>query len=191
MIGRSMDQLAVGDVAALSRVATERDLAGFVDSVGDRNPVHSDRAFAATTPFREPIAPGIWTAGLISALIGTRLPGPGSIYVSQELRFLRPVKLGDTITARVEITELLPERNRARLKTTCLNQRGEEVLSGEAWVLPPKQPIHYVEERPGSAALSGWMLQPFACAAQVLAFWWMLSTSAFAPGVTQGGRHRG
>lgn len=191
MIGRSMEQLAVGDVAALSRVATAHDLAGFVDSVGDRNPVHSDPAFAAATPFREPIAPGIWTAGLISALIGTRLPGPGSIYVSQELRFLRPVKLGDTITARVEIAELVPERNRARLKTTCLNQRGEEVLSGEAWVLPPKQLIHYVEEPPGGAALSGWMLQPFACAAQVLAFWWTLGASAFALGVAPGGRHRG
>ena len=68
MIGRSMDQLAVGDAATLSRIVTEHDLAGFVDSVGDRNPVHSDRAFAASTPFREPIAPGIWTAGLISAL---------------------------------------------------------------------------------------------------------------------------
>ncbi len=186
MIGRSMDQLAVGDAATLSRIVTENDIAGFVNSVGDRNPVHSDRAFAASTPFREPIAPGIWTAGLISALIGTRLPGPGSIYVSQDLRFLRPVKLGDTITARVEITELLPERNRARLKTTCLNTQGEEVLSGEAWVLPPKHPIHYAEEQPGSAALSGWMLQPFACAAQALAFWWMLGASAFALGVAPG-----
>lgn len=186
MIGRSMDQLAVGNAATLSRTVTENDIAGFVDSVGDRNPVHSDPVFAATTPFREPIAPGIWTAGLISALIGTRLPGPGSIYVSQELRFLRPVKLGDKITARVEIAELLPERNRARLKTTCLNQRGEEVLSGEAWVLPPKQPIHYVEERSGNAALSSWMLRPFACAAQALAFWWTLGASAFALGVAPG-----
>lgn len=190
MIGRSMDQLAVGNAATLSRTVTENDIAGFVDSVGDRNPVHSDPVFAATTPFREPIAPGIWTAGLISALIGTRLPGPGSIYVSQELRFLRPVKLGDKITARVEIAELLPERNRARLKTTCLNQRGEEVLSGEAWVLPPKQPIHYVEERSGNAALSSWMLRPFACAARALVFWWTLGASAFALGVAPGGRHR-
>lgn len=180
MRGRSMDQLAVGDAAALSRTVTEHDIAGFVDSVGDRNPVHSDPAFAATTPFREPIAPGIWTAGLISALIGTQLPGPGSIYVSQDLRFLRPVKLGDTITARVEVAELLPQRNRARLTTTCLNQRGEEVLSGEAWILPPKQPIHYVEERPWPATLSSWMLQPFAWAAQALGFWWMLGASALA-----------
>lgn len=148
MTGRTIDQLAVGETAELSRQVTQGDVLKFVESVGDRNPVHSDPAFAAETPFREPIAPGIWTAGLISAVIGTQLPGPGTIYVSQDLRFLRPVKPGDRITARVEVAELLPQRNRARLKTVCLNQRGEEVLTGEAWVVPPKSPIHYPDAAP-------------------------------------------
>ncbi|HSB77852.1 MAG TPA: MaoC family dehydratase [Candidatus Methylomirabilis sp.] len=143
MIGRTIDQLAVGDAAELSRRVTQDDIGKFVESVGDRNPVHSDRAFAESTPFREPIAPGIWTAGLISAVIGTQLPGPGSIYVTQELRFLKPVKPGDSITARVEVAEILRERNRVRLKTTCRNQRDEEILTGEAWVLPSKLPISY------------------------------------------------
>src|SRR5204863_7693871 len=100
------------------------------------NPIHSDVAHAATTPFKSPIAPGIFTAGLVSAVIGTRLPGPGAIYLSQSLRFLRPVRVGDTITARVEALEVSREKNRLRLQTTCTNQRGEEVLSGEAWVMP-------------------------------------------------------
>jgi acyl dehydratase len=143
MIGRTIDQLAVGDAAELTREVTQGDILSFVGSVGDRNPVHSDPAFAASTPFHEPIAPGIWTAGLISAVIGTELPGPGSIYVTQELRFLLPVKAGDSITTRVEVVEILPERNRVRLRTTCRNQRGKEVLAGEAWVLPTKVPISY------------------------------------------------
>jgi acyl dehydratase len=143
LIGRTIDQLAAGDFAELTRDVTQGDILKFAESVGDRNPIHSDRAFAASTPFREPIAPGIWTAGLISAVIGTQLPGPGSIYVTQELRFLRPVKPGDSITARVELVEILRERNRVRLKTTCRNQRGEDVLTGEAWVLPTKTPISY------------------------------------------------
>jgi len=143
MIGRTIDQLAVGDAAEIAREATAGDIRKFVESVGDLNPVHADRVFAASTPFRDPIAPGIWTAGLISAVIGTQLPGPGTIYVTQNLRFLRPVKPGDTVTTRVEVAEILRERNRVRLTTTCRNQRGEEVLAGEAWVLPSKVPISY------------------------------------------------
>ena len=180
MIGRTVDQLAIGDAAELSRRVTQADIVGFTYSVGDRNPVHFDPAFAATTPFRGPIAPGLWTAGLISGVIGTRLPGPGTIYETQGLRFLRPVKPGDTITARVEVAELLPERNRVRLKTTCLNQRGEEVLSGEAWVLPPKSAIHYAEERPAIASLASWPLRPLAAAARALSFWWMLGACTLA-----------
>ncbi len=147
MIGRTIDQLKVGDTAELSRVATPTAVAKFVESVGDTNPIHSDPAFAATTRFEKPIAPGIWTAGLISAVIGTRLPGPGTIYASQEFRFLRPVYLGERITARVEIVEILPERNRVRLQTTCRNHRGEAALTGEAWVLPSKVAIRYRKPR--------------------------------------------
>lgn len=180
MIGRAIDELAVGDWAEISRTASDGDIAEFVDAVGDYNPVHSDPAFAATTPFRGPIAPGIWTAGLISAVIGTRLPGPGSIYVTQDLRFLRPVRAGDTITARVEVVEIVRERKRVRLKTVCLNQQGDEVVAGEAWVLPPKSSVFYAEDRSGVGAVTFWALQPWAWVAQALTVWAMLSVSALA-----------
>ncbi len=171
MTGRTIDELGVGDAAELSRVVREDDIADFVDAIGDRNPIHTDPAFAATTRFREPIAPGIWTAGLISGVIGTRLPGPGTIYVTQDLRFLKPVKVGDTITARVEVVEILRDRNQIRLKTTCLNQLGEEVLSGEAWVLPPRTSVSYAEDKSAIGVITFWALQPWAWAAQALWLW--------------------
>ncbi|MBI3029351.1 MAG: MaoC family dehydratase [Candidatus Rokubacteria bacterium] len=191
MIGRPIDELSVGESVELSRVVSEGDIAEFVDSVGDYNPVHSDPAFAATTPFREPIAPGIWTAGLISGVIGTRLPGPGSIYETQDLRFLKPVRAGDTITARVEVLEIVRDRNRVRLRTTCMNQRGEEVLIGEACVLPPRRQVVYAEDKSGTGALALWALQPWSWAAQALSVWAILGLSIFAacrPRLTSGGR---
>ena len=151
MIGLTIEDLHVGDSAQVVRRADDDDIASFVDAVGDYNPIHADREYAATTMFKEPIAPGIWTAGLISAVIGTRLPGPGAIYLSQELKFLKPVLFGDVITARVEIVEVLRERNRLRLKTVCTNQRGEEVLTGEALVMPSKSRVAYVEHAPQAA----------------------------------------
>lgn len=180
MIGRTIGELAVGEAAELVRVVREGDVAEFVESVGDRNPVHSDPGFAATTSFREPIAPGIWTAGLISAVIGTRLPGPGSIYERQELRFVRPVRVGDTVTARVEVSEIIRDRNRVRLKTVCLNQRGEEVLVGEAWVLPPRTRVRYDDDISGIRCVAFWAFQPWAVAAQALSFWWMICASVLA-----------
>src|SRR5262245_32467692 len=135
MIGKSIDTIEVGDSAEIIRRATDGDIAEFVDSVGDYNPIHSDREYAAGTMFAERIAPGIWTAGLISAVIGTRLPGPGAIYLSQELKFLKPVKFGDSISARVEVVEVNREKNRVRLRTVCTNQRAENVLTGEAVVM--------------------------------------------------------
>ena len=154
MRGRPLDEMAVGDAAELTRVASAGDVAEFVDSIGDHNPIHHDQDYAATTRFERPIVPGMWTAGLMSAVLGTRLPGPGSIYVSQQITFTRPVYFGDTITARVEVVERLVERRRVRLSTVCVNQRGEEVLVGEALLSPPKSdaPVHAVvpaRSRPG------------------------------------------
>ena len=91
MIGKTIAELAAGDRAEITRVVEQDDIAAFVDAVGDYNPVHSDPAYAAATPFKAPIAPGIFTAGLISAVIGTELPGPGAIYLSQSLKFVKPV----------------------------------------------------------------------------------------------------
>jgi 3-hydroxybutyryl-CoA dehydratase len=138
MTGKSIDELQVADRAEMVRRVGPADVAAFVEATGDDNPLHGNDIFAARTPFRTPIAPGILTAGLASAVIGTRLPGPGSVYVSQTLKFLRPVRVGDLITARVEVVEILPEKNRVRLITECVNDRGETVLQGEAWVLPPR-----------------------------------------------------
>src|SRR5438034_3499963 len=111
-------------------------IAEFIDAVGDFNPIHSDPAYAAATSFGEPIAPGIFTAGLISAVIGTRLPGPGAIYLSQTLKFMKPVRAGDLIIAAVDVVQVMEDRNRVRLATSCVNQHGEIVLSGEAIVMP-------------------------------------------------------
>ncbi|HET7876677.1 MAG TPA: MaoC family dehydratase, partial [Methylomirabilota bacterium] len=174
MIGLPVDHIAVGDSAQVIRRATDGDIAEFIDAVGDYNPVHSDREYAAGTMFRERIAPGIWTAGLISAAIGTRLPGPGAIYLSQDLKFLKPVKFGDVITARVEVVEVNQERNRLRLRTVCVNQRGEEVLTGEALVMPPKARTEYTRPQEGAGAWALWALQPWAWAVQGAAMLGML-----------------
>ena len=171
MIGRTIADLAPGDHAELVRQVEEDDIASFIDAVGDLNPVHSDADYAATTPFKSPIAPGIFTAGLISAVIGTRLPGPGTVYLSQSLKFVKPVRAGDTITARVDVLEVLNERNRARLQTVCVNQHGEEVLSGEAWVMPSKTSVVYEERQRALYSAAAWPLQPWAWAAQAMVAW--------------------
>lgn len=180
MIGRPIAELSVGEAAEISRVVREGDIAEFADAVGDRNPVHSDRAFAAATRFGGPIAPGIWTAGLVSAVIGTRLPGPGTVYLSQDLRFLRPVRAGDRITARVEVLEVVPERNRLRLRTVCRNHRGVEVLAGEAWVLPPPRRVAYAPDPSGLGALAGWALGPWAWTARAWSLWGVLGLAVLA-----------
>lgn len=190
MIGITIGDVRVGDTAQIVRRVDDGDIASFVDAVGDYNPVHADREYAATTMFRQPIAPGIWTAGLISGVIGTRLPGPGAIYLSQELKFLKPVFFGDVITARVEVLEVLRERNRIRLKTVCTNQRGEEVLTGEALVMPSKTSVEYVRPQAGTGLVSLWTLGPWAWAAQGTAVLGMMGLSALSAlaGVAGAGR---
>ena len=183
MIGLTIDLIEVGDSAEIVRRVDRSDVAGFVESVGDYNPVHSDPAYAASTIFEEPIAPGIWTAGLISAVIGTRLPGPGAVYLSQSLRFLKPVKLGDVITARVTVLESNRERNRLRLSTVCANQRGEDVLTGEALVIPSRSRVVYERRAPGPSLSAYWTpLAAWAWAADVAAFWAACALSALPIG---------
>lgn len=126
--------LTVGQTAEFSKTVTEEDINHFAVATGDLNPVHLDEAHASRTRFGGRIAHGLLSAGLISACIAMRLPGPGSIYLSQSLRFLRPVRIGDTVTAQVEVAELVPAKRRARLTTKCRNQRGELVIDGEAMV---------------------------------------------------------
>jgi len=127
----------VGQSAEMTKVITEEDVFLFAGITGDRNPIHISKEFAAKTRFGERIAHGILTAGLISAVIGMKLPGPGCLFVSQMLSFLGPVKIGDEITARAEVMEVISEK-RLKLKTQCINQRKEVVLEGEAIIVPPR-----------------------------------------------------
>lgn len=134
----AFETLTVGQAAELSRTVTAADVEGFAAATGDTNPVHLDEEAARASRFGRRIAHGMLSAGLVSAVLGTRLPGPGTIYTGQTLRFTRPVFLGDTVTARVEVIELVPEKRRVRLSTTCTNQEGATVLDGEATVLVPE-----------------------------------------------------
>jgi len=135
--GKSIDQLKVGDSAEWSRTVTEEDIELFAKATGDFNPVHLDQAYAEKTFFKGRIAHGLLSPGFISTVLGNILPGHGTIYLSQEVKFLAPVRIGDTITARVEVIELIPEKNRVRFKTTCINQDGEIVVDGIALGMPP------------------------------------------------------
>ena len=170
MIGKTIDNVHAGDVAEVVRRVTADDVAEFVDAVGDYNPIHSDPEYAASTSFKKPIAPGVYTAGLISAVIGTQLPGPGAIYLSQSLKFIKPVMVGDTITARVTVMEVIRERNRLRLSTVCRNQHDEDVLTGEAWVMPSREATVYERRKlePDAVALA---LQPWEWAARTMTLW--------------------
>lgn len=132
------DDLKVGMSEVLSKTVSASDVVGFATLTGDRNPIHLSEHFAARTTFKKRIAHGLYTAGLISAVLGTRLPGPGAIYISQTLNFRAPVKIGDTVTVTVTVAELMPEKSRARLACVC-TVAGEVVLDGEALVKVPKQ----------------------------------------------------
>lgn len=191
MIGITIDGMRVGDTAEITRVAAGDDIASFVEAVGDHNPIHSDRAYAASTAFGARIAPGIWTAGLISAVIGTRLPGPGTVYLSQDLKFLKPVLFGDAIAARVEVIDVNRERNRVRMRTVCTNQRAEVVLTGEALVMPSPVPVSYRAPAPEHGLLGLWALHPWAWAAHTTALWSMLGLSAWTVAVARGNTPRG
>ena len=139
MIGKTIEQLELGQSAKFSKTITEADVYGFAGITGDFNPAHVDAEYAKGTFFKERIAHGMLTASLISTIIGTMLPGPGSIYMGQNVRFLAPVKFGDTISAVAEVVEIIVEKKRIRLKTTCTNQDGTLVVDGEALVSPPRK----------------------------------------------------
>ena len=130
-----IDELQVGQAAEMAKTVTEADIALFAGVTGDFNPVHVDAVAAAQSRFGERIAHGMLSAGFISAVIAMRLPGPGSIYLSQSLRFTKPVRIGDTVTTRVEVVEVVAPKRRLRLATVCRNQNGETVVEGEAIVL--------------------------------------------------------
>ena len=138
MIGRTFDELAIGDSAEFSKTVSETDVYMYAGISGDLNPAHINEAYAQGTFFKNRIAHGMLTASFISAVIGMQLPGPGSIYMGQTLEFLAPVRIGDTVTARVEVVEKIEAKKRVRRATTCTGQDGTRLISGEALVSPPR-----------------------------------------------------
>lgn len=132
------DALEVGQTASYSKTVSERDIQLFAEVSGDHNPVHLDAEYAATTMFKQRIAHGMFSGALISAAVACELPGPGTIYISQSMQFTAPVKLGDTLTVRLEILEKLP-KFRVRVATRVFNQNDELVVGGEAEIIAPRK----------------------------------------------------
>ncbi len=143
LTNRTFDDLEIGDSATLMRTITLNDIEMFATVSGDYNPAHLDAKFAAGDIFGHIIAHGMWTAGMVSAVLGTKLPGPGTIYLGQDLKFRKPVSPGDTITATVTVQEKRPEKRIVLFDTRCSNQRGEDVLTGTATVIAPAEPISW------------------------------------------------
>ena len=135
--GLTMDRLRLGQIHESRVTITEEMIERFAQATGDNNPIHLDEDYAKGTIFKTRVAHGMLQAGILSGVLGTRFPGIGTIYLSQTLTFLKPVFIGDEITFCLRVVELLKEKNRARLETVCINQRGETVLIGEALVMPP------------------------------------------------------
>lgn len=138
MTGKKIGELAIGQKDFVQKTISETDIYLYAGITGDLNPAHINEEYARKTFFKGRIAHGMLTAGLISAVVGMKLPGPGTIYMAQELKFTAPVRIGDTIKAEGEVVELIPEKNIAVIKTTCTNQDGTVVLTGTATVKPPK-----------------------------------------------------
>ena len=138
MKGITISEMKLGDSASFTKTVSEHDVYTYAGVSGDFNPAHVNEQTASLTPFGGRIAHAILSAGLISAVLGMQFPGPGTIYLGQELKFTKPVRFGDTVTATCTVSELLPEKNIAKLDTICTNQRGEVVVKGMATVMPPK-----------------------------------------------------
>lgn len=137
-MGYTINELEIGQKASFSKTITETDIYLFAGVTGDINPAHVNEQYASNTFFKGRIAHGMLSAGLVSAVLGMQLPGPGTIYMGQTLSFTAPVYPGDTITAMAEVSALNLEKNVVKLKTVCVNQDGKTVLDGEATVKAPK-----------------------------------------------------
>jgi len=138
MIGKTIYELRQGDKAECSKTISETDIYLYAGITGDFNPAHVNQLYAEKTFFKSRIAHGLLSAGLISAVAANKLPGPGTIYLKQEINFIAPVYINDTITASVEVLEVNVSENRVLLKTVCKNQKNDLVIEGHALVSPPK-----------------------------------------------------
>lgn len=133
----SISDFNIGDFSENTKVFQDEDIVKYAQASGDNNPIHMDEAYAKKTRFGGRIVQGMLVSGLISSVLGTKLPGSGTIYLSQNLKFINPVMINDVITARVEITAIDKEKNRLYLKTTCISENGTLVVIGDAVVIPP------------------------------------------------------
>lgn len=138
IIGKKINELKIGDSAFVEKTISETDVYLFAGITGDLNPAHINQKQSEQTMFKGRIAHGILVTGLISTCLGMYLPGPGAIYLEQQVKFKAPVYIGDTIRAEVEVIEMNIEKNRVRLKTICTNGEGKVVVEGEAVVMPPR-----------------------------------------------------
>ncbi|WP_026895434.1 MaoC family dehydratase [Clostridiisalibacter paucivorans] len=138
MKGLTMKEINIGDKDFFQKTVTETDVYLYAGVTGDLNPAHINQEVSEKTMFKGRIAHGMLTAGFVSAVLGTKLPGPGTIYLGQEMKFTAPVRFGDTIKAEIEVIEKLEEKNILKLSTVCTNQNGDVVLKGVATVMPPK-----------------------------------------------------
>ena len=134
----TIQEMKIGDHASVTKTVSETDVYLFAGITGDLNPAHTNEVAASKTMFKTRIAHGMLGAGFISAVLGMYLPGPGTIYMGQELKFTKPVHIGDTVTATATVEEIILAKNRVILDTTVVNQDGEIVIKGKATVMPPK-----------------------------------------------------
>lgn len=139
LLGKTIKEINLGDKAEYSRTVTETDVVLFGGISGDLNPAHFNEQYAKDTFFKGRIAHGMLTAGYISTVLGMQLPGPGTIYLGQELKFTAPVRFGDTVTATVEAIDINIDKNIVIFETICKNQNGDIVVKGKATVKPPKR----------------------------------------------------
>lgn len=135
----TIQELKIGDSASMAKTISESDVYLFAGITGDHNPAHVNEEASRQTAFGGRIVHGILSAGLISAVLAMKLPGPGTIYLGQELKFTKPVRFGDTVTATCTVSEILAEKNIVKLDTICTNQQGEVVIKGVATVMPPRE----------------------------------------------------
>ncbi len=139
MNSKTIEEMKVGDTAQFAKTVSESDIYQYAGITGDFNPAHINEDYASKTFFKTRIAHGMLSAGFISNVLGNQLPGPGAVYIRQNLSFLAPVRIGDTITAVAEVIDVNTVKNRITLKTSCHNQEGTVVIDGEAVLSPAKK----------------------------------------------------
>jgi phosphotransacetylase/acyl dehydratase len=140
---KTYNEIKIGDSATLTRTLTKQDIQLFATVTGDMNPAHLDEAYAKTDIFHQIVGHGMWTASMFSVLLGMQLPGPGTLYLGQTLKFLKPVTLGDTITASVKVLKKDDKHQHITFETLCSNEKGDHILEGEALVLAPSEKIQW------------------------------------------------